>query len=178
MEENKSNPNFNPNKSELSSLSFRDLFYKYVRFLPIFVLAVAVALLGAYLYLRWTVPEYSAAGSMVIKNERSGGGSGDKFEELFGNNKSQNIQSEIEILKSRPLMMRVVNKLNLQFSYYAIGKIKTINTYRQGPFLVKAKQIADSSRNFGFKVKFVSDDEFEPLFEDDAPLETKPLKEE
>ncbi len=161
MEENKSNPNFNPNKSELSSLSFRDLFYKYVRFLPIFVLAVAVALLGAYLYLRWTVPEYSAAGSMVIKNERSGGGSGDKFEELFGNNKSQNIQSEIEILKSRPLMMRVVNKLNLQFSYYAIGKIKTINTYRQGPFLVKAKQIADSSRNFGFKVKFVSDDEFQ-----------------
>ena len=56
------NPNFNPNKSDLGNLSFRDLFYKYVRFLPFFIISVAIALLGAFLYLRYTVPVYSAAG--------------------------------------------------------------------------------------------------------------------
>lgn len=154
------NPQFNPAKNDLSNLSFRDLFYKYVRFLPVFILAVAIALLGAYLYLRWTVPVYSAGGSLVIKNTQSGGGGGDKFDELFGNNRNSNIQSEIEILKSRPLMQRVVNKLNLQFSYYAIGKIKTINIYKQGPFLVKALQVSDSSRAFSFRVKFLDQDQF------------------
>ena len=160
------NPNFNPHKSELFNLSFRDLFYKYVRFLPLFVLSVALALLGAYLYLRWTVPVYSAAGSMVIKNEQAGGNRGDKFEEMFSNNRAQNILSEIEMLKSRPLMQRVVNKLNLQFSYYAIGKIKTLNIYTQGPFLVKALQVVDSSSTFSFKVKFLNDREFRI---DDSP---------
>ncbi len=61
----------NSNKSELGNLSFRDLFYKYVRFLPVFVLSVAFALLGAYIYLRYTVPIYSVGGSMVIKNDRA-----------------------------------------------------------------------------------------------------------
>jgi len=154
------NPNFNPAKGDLSNLSFRDLFYKYVRFLPVFILTVALSLLGAYLYLRWAVPVYNAAGSLVIKNDQAGGGGGDKFDELFSNNRSQNIQSEIEILKSRPLMQRVVNKLNLQFSYFSIGKIKTINMYNQGPFTARAIHIADSSNSFSMKIKFVDKDHF------------------
>jgi tyrosine-protein kinase Etk/Wzc len=160
MEESHINPNFNPNKSDLSSLSFRDLFYKYVRFLPVFILSVALMLLGAYLYLRWTVPVYSASGSMIIKDESKNRGAGDKVEELFSSSKAQNIQSEIEILKSRPLMQRVVMKLNLQFSYYAIGKVKTINVYNQGPFLIRALEIADSSIGFTFKIRFVNDTDF------------------
>lgn len=160
MEEAVNPNNINPNKSELWNLSFRDLFYKYIRFLPLFVVSVAIALLGAYLYLRWTVPVYSAAGSMVIKNDKVSGGNGDKFEEFFGTNKTQNIATEIEMLKSRPLMQRVVDRLNLQFSYYAIGKVKTINVYKQGPFLVEALQIADSSKSFSFKVKFLNNNEF------------------
>jgi len=147
------------NKSELWNLSFRDLFFKYVRFLPVFVLSVAFALLGAYLYLRYTVPTYQVGGSMIIKNEQAGGRS-DKVEELFAGSKTQNIQSEIEILKSRPLMERVVRKLNLQFSYYAIGKIKTVNIYKQGPFIISAQQLSDSSRPFSFKVKISNGNAF------------------
>lgn len=150
----------NSGKSELWNLSFRDLFYKYVRFLPLFVLSVAFALLGAYMYLRYTVPIYSVGGSMLIKNDQSGGRGGDKLEDLLGGNKSLNIQSEMEILRSRPLMQRVVDSLNLQFSYFVKGKIKTVNIYKQGPFLVNAVQIADRSKSFSFKIKFLNKREF------------------
>lgn len=146
------------NKSELGNLSIRDLFYKYVRFLPLFILSVALALLGAYLYLRYTVPIYSVAGSMLIKNEKMAGD--DRFSEIFGGNRTQNIQSEIEILKSRPLMERVVNKLNLQFSYFVEGKIKTVNIYKGAPFTVQALKIRDSSRSFSMKIRFQNDLEF------------------
>ncbi|MBK8142134.1 MAG: hypothetical protein IPK57_14950 [Chitinophagaceae bacterium] len=149
----------NNNKSELWNLSFRDLFFKYIRFLPLFILSVALCLLAAYLYLRYTVPIYSVGGTMLIKSEQAGGRS-DKFEDMFVNNRAQNIQSEMEIIRSRPLMQRVVDSLDLRFSYYAKGKIKTVNVYKQGPFVVKALKITDSSSSFTFKVKFLTDNEF------------------
>ena len=124
-------------KKELSTLSVRDLFYKYVRYLPVFMLSVAITLFGAYAYLRYATPIYSVSGTIYIKSDDQGGRS-DKFEEMFVNDKAANIASEIEVLKSRPLMERVVQSLGLQFNYYAKGKIKTVDVYKYGAFTVKA----------------------------------------
>ena len=94
----------NKNRSELWNLSVRDIFYKYVRFLPLFLLSLAFALLIAWIYLRYATRIYGAAGTMLINNEQASRNN-DKVEDiLIGGNKSQNIQNEIEILKSRPLM--------------------------------------------------------------------------
>ena len=109
----------NSNKSELFSLSLRDLFYKYVRFLPIFILSVTFALFVAYVYLRYATRYYNVGGTLHIKNEPQGGRS-DKFDDIFLNTKALNISSEIEVLKSRPLMERVVKKKGLNISYFAI----------------------------------------------------------
>ncbi|MBK6937155.1 MAG: hypothetical protein IPH18_09960 [Chitinophagaceae bacterium] len=112
-----------------------------------------LALLGSYLYLRYTVPIYSSTGSMIIKANQPNSSRGDKVEELFDGNKSQNIQSEIEILKSKPLMKRVVEKYGLHFSYYAIGKIKTVNIYKTGPFIITG-EVKDSSKSFSLRLNF------------------------
>lgn len=149
----------NQNRSELRNMSFRDLFYKYVRFLPLFVLSVALTLFGAYIYLRYSIPIYRVGGSMVIKSEQ-GGGRSDKFEDVFINDKAQNIQNEMEILKSKPLMQRVIDSLHLQFTYYAKGKIKTVNVYKQRPFQVNVVQLSDSSSSFSLQVKIINDREF------------------
>ena len=122
-------------KNEPGGLTIRDMFYKYVRFLPYFIFSVALALLAAFLYLRYTVPVYNVGGTMLIKSEQPAG-RGDGFDELFGNNQALNMQSEIEVLKSRPLMERVVDSLGLQFSYLAVVKIKSMNVYRAAPFRV------------------------------------------
>ena len=150
----------NNGRSELWNMSLRDLFYKYVRFLPLFVLSVALSLFAAYIYLRYTVPLYSVGGSMIIKTEQQGGAGRGDFDAMFVNDKAQNIQSEIEILKSNPLMARVVDSLHLQWGYYAIGQIKTVNVYNARPFNVKVVQITDSSRGFSLKIKFTDDYEF------------------
>ena len=154
------NPNMNPNKSELGNLSFRDLFYKYLRFMPLFIISVALGLLGSYMYLRYKVPVFKAGGTLLIKSTQNSTSRGDKFDELFGGNSSQNIQSEMEILKSRPLMQRVVKALGLEVSYYAVGRVKTVNIYKESPFLVNVLQLADSSRTFIFKVKTLNAQEF------------------
>ncbi|HYM93998.1 MAG TPA: polysaccharide biosynthesis tyrosine autokinase [Chitinophagaceae bacterium] len=151
----------NSNRSELGNLSLRDLFFKYIRFLPIFVLSVALMLFGAYIYLRYATSIYNANGTLLIKSEQQKGSNGDKFEDLFMNNRAVNIQSEIEILKSKQLMERVVNKLNLQISYYGVGKIKKgVNIYKQGPFTLEIFELSDSFSTFSFNLKFVNDSLF------------------
>ncbi|MCX6319820.1 MAG: polysaccharide biosynthesis tyrosine autokinase [Bacteroidetes bacterium] len=148
------------NRKDLWNLSFRDLFYKYVRFLPLFVLSVALCLLIAYLYLRYTIPIYNVGGTMNIKSEQQGGRTS-KLDEILINDKVQNIQSEIEILKSTPLMARVVDSLHLHFGYYVKGKIKkNVNIYRQCPFTIEAVSVADSTRSFSIKIKFVDNNRF------------------
>jgi capsular exopolysaccharide synthesis family protein len=157
----KSTTTTNTPKAELWNLSLRDIFYKYVRFLPLFILSVAFALLIAYLYLRYAVPIYSVSGAMLIRSEQQSTARNNEIEQLLGGTKVDNIANEIEILKSGKLMRRVVDKLDLVWSYSAKGKIKTVNVYNQGPFKVESFEIRDSSRPFTLKIKFQNDNEFQ-----------------
>ena len=132
-----------PAKNELASLSIKDLFYKYIRFLPLFIICIALSLFVAYIYLRYATLVYSSVGTMVIQDDKAGGGSNDKFEKIFESDNKKNIQNEIEYIKSRQIMSRVVRALNLNFSYYAIGKIKELNIYKSSPFRPEAFEIRD-----------------------------------
>ncbi len=148
-----------PAKKELNSLSIKDIFFKYIRFLPLFILAIALSLFGSYIYLRYATLIYRSSGTMVIKDEKSVGGN-DKFEELLNSDGRKNIQNEIEYLQSRPLMERVVRSLNLNFTYYALGNIKELNIYNSSPFYVEAYTINDSTSGFTLLIDFTSENEF------------------
>lgn len=145
-------------QNEAESLGVKDLFFKYIRFLPLIILSVSIALLGAYIYLRYTLPEFQSVGTLLIKNESSG--RGDRFEELFMSQNTQNIQNDLEVLKSRQLMERVVRQKNLNVNYYAIGKIKSPNIYTEGPFVLDAFEVYDSSGNHTIKVKLEGNEQF------------------
>lgn len=151
----------NIEKNELGNLSIRDLFFKYIRFLPFFVLSVALLLIGAYIYLRYADRVYSSAGTLLINNDQQRAVSGnDQFSNLFGDNRTVNIQNEMEVLKSKPLMERVVKKLNMEVGYIAVGKIRDADIYKQGPFFLQIFKLADSSSAFSLNVRFVNDRQF------------------
>lgn len=153
---------YTTDKNEIEGLSVKDLFFKYIRFLPVFILSLAFALFGAYVYLRYATPIYRASGTILIKNNQTGGGqsSDTKLNQLFLNDGVQNIQNEIEVLKSKPLMQRVVDSLQLQINYYAVGKIKSPNIYKQGPFLLKVFKLTDSSKAFTLSIRFSNNNQF------------------
>lgn len=148
----------NNSKSELWNVSIKELFFKYLRFLPLFLLSVALMLFAAYLYLRYSTEIYRVQASIMIKNDKSG--NKDKLDQLIMADNNRNIQNEIEILKSRPLMARVVKALNLQTIYYAVGKVKTTNIYKSSPFTFDIFELPDSNASFSLRVKFLTDKEF------------------
>ncbi len=123
-------------KSELSKLGIKDLFFKYIRFLPLFLISIVISLLVVFIYLRYTTPLYQATGTLIIRSEDNKTGS-EKFEQFLVTS-SNNIETEIEYIKSRPLMQRVVEALNLNFTYYALGDVKERNVHQGRPFTVEA----------------------------------------
>lgn len=143
---------------DLGNLSIKDLFFKYIRFLPVFLVSVAICLLGAYLYLRYTTPIYRVGGTLTFKSDESNRNG--KFEDIFLAKSVTDIQTEIEILKSQPLMERVVDSAKLQTSYFAVGKIKTLNIYTSCPFRLNILKLNDSFSTFRMNFDFRSETEF------------------
>lgn len=139
-------------KSELSKMGIKELFFKYLRFLPLFIISVALSLVGAFLYLRYTTPIYQSAGSLIIKEDR--GANGNKLDELIAGGDEVNLQNEIEVLKSRPIMERVISGLNLNFSYFSKGKVRETNMYNDAPFRIEAFELSDSTQAFSINVLF------------------------
>lgn len=146
-------------KSELSRLTVKDLFYKYIRFFPLFIISIALSLFVAWLYLRYATLIYQSTGSMVIQDDQNGGRGNDKLDEILTSDSKKNILNEIEFVKSAKLMARVVKVLDLNFTYTAVGKIKELNIYKSCPFSVEAFEIKDSSE-FTLKVEFSKPDRF------------------
>jgi tyrosine-protein kinase Etk/Wzc len=149
----------NNGQSSLSNLTIRDLFYKYVRFLPLFIISVALSLFVAYVYLRYATLVYRATGTLVIQDDKSSG-SNDKIEKMFQSDNGKNISNEIEYLHSRPLMSRVVKALDLNFGYMAQGNIKELNIYKSSPFKIEALEINDSATSFTLKIDFENRNRF------------------
>lgn len=102
----------------------RELFFRYLHYLPWLLISLFIFLIGAYIKLRYTTPTYSVYGKMLIKKQ-SGADSRDRFEGLFMGGSSLNLADEIEQIKSSSLGLRVVKGGNLQISYEEIGKIRS-----------------------------------------------------
>ena len=147
---------YSSSRNELGNLSLRDMFYKYVRFLPLIIFSVAVALFAAYIYLRYAPRVYRASGTILLKKDQDKMAN-DKLGDLLMSNKDINLQNEMEVLRSRPLMEKVVKALNLQANYYVIGRIRTDNIYTQAPFRLKVHEIRDSFSTFSLNIKFTSE---------------------
>jgi capsular exopolysaccharide family len=122
-------------KNESFEFNIKEILMRYLHYSWLFALGIAIALLVAWLYLRYTPPQYKISATMLIRNDGSRGNTGsDVFSELSLYRESTNKQNEIEILKSRAMMMRVVDSLGLQYSYFVVGNVKTTNIYRESPF--------------------------------------------
>lgn len=146
-------------KRDTQGMSLKDYFFKYIRFLPLLIISVALALVGAYLYLRYATPVYKSNGAIIIKKDNSGANSADPFQQLFVMDNAMNIQTEIEILQSQPVLERVVESLDLNFSYFSIGKIAETNLYSGSPFRIEALQIADSTTSFTLNIDIASNEQ-------------------
>jgi tyrosine-protein kinase Etk/Wzc len=105
---------------------------RYARFWYLFLIGALLGLGSAYAYMHYyAVPQYVVYSTMLVKDDKNTQGlsSADAFNDLGTFKSTKNIDNEIEILKSKSLMNRVVGELDLSISYFVEGKIKDKEIY-------------------------------------------------
>jgi len=143
------------------ALGPREFVFKYIKYLPWLIICVVVAFVLAYIRIRYTTRIYHVQSSMMIKEERASAGDNQRFDELFMNSGGVNLNDEIQILHSRPVMQRVAKDLGIQIRYFGTGKIiRSSLSYPDAPVKLEILGIADSSNGFGFQVNVLNDNLF------------------
>ena len=160
------NNKYSPQIQDNDTINIRAELEKYLFHWKWFALGILLALIGAFLFLRYATPKYSASTTILIKNDKQGGLSEElaAFEDLgIVGGSSKNIDNEIEILKSRKLIKGVVHKLNLNTSLIVEGRVKESEVYFKKPIAFQFKEI--DSLNFNkidtiINIEITSSDHF------------------
>ena len=108
------------NDSENSNQDIKDIILKYLRQWEWFILSIIIALAFAFYQLNFIRPQYKAEATIKIKDENSSDNSTlSVFQDLgVVNGSNDNIEDEIEILKSRGLLGEVVKSLKLNVKIF------------------------------------------------------------
>lgn len=95
-----------------------------------FVLALGLSIALAWTYLRYAVPIYQVSGTILIQSEKNQRTVTEAFiTEKLGLETNFEIEDEIQVLKSRSLMRRVVDSLRIHVQYFSEGRVKTSEVY-------------------------------------------------
>jgi len=144
-------------------ISPREFIFRYLWLIPWVLISAAVFLVLAYIKVRYTTQIFEVKSSLLIKSDQDNGrgaGSDPRFEELFMGQGNVNLNNEVEILKSRPVLARVIRDIRLQFRCYNKGKVRSSLIYPEQPFKIEFSHIADSSADLNFKLVMIGNGKF------------------
>lgn len=96
-----------------------------------FVLSVVLCAIGAYFYIATIVPTYQVNASIYLNNEST------QSKEAFALNPENPLlnmknfidETELEILKSRNNVIKIVDSLRMAYSYWRVGNLRDIPMY-------------------------------------------------
>lgn len=129
--------NYKLQDQENDTLNIREEIEKYAIHWKWFLLAVILALSGAFLYLRYSTQQYSASATIMIKDNQKSGISQELSAiadlGIVGTGSVNNTDNEIEIIKSRKIVGNVVDSLKLNISYIIEGRVKKSELYEKIP---------------------------------------------
>ena len=128
-------------ESKEENIDVKELLFKYLIHWPWFVGAVVACLIAAWVYLHVSTPVYNISATVLIKDDKKGGSAGmlSGLESLGLDgmiSSSQNIDNEIEVLRSKTIVKEVVEDLGLYISYTDEDEFPSRNMYKTSPVQV------------------------------------------
>jgi tyrosine-protein kinase Etk/Wzc len=168
--------NITPTTSD--NLNLKEFVAPYLQRWPWILLSILFFMGGSYLYLRYTTSIYKSESSILIKDTGDSGLSElSALGDLGGlGNNYNSLVNEVQILKSRRLMKKVVTSLNLEVGYFSEGAIKTSEVYKAAPFKIKVVYPATQEPIQPFKIWIKAADAFQFSYSFNPEVSFKSLK--
>jgi capsular exopolysaccharide synthesis family protein len=116
-------------------IDLKAILYKYLQSWPWYILSVLIMVLLSLIYLKYQTNIYQTNASILVKDKSNNllsdlGSMNDMF------SKTNKIDDEILIIKSLPILTKVIENLNLQTTYFYKTKFsnKNIEYYKNEPY--------------------------------------------
>lgn len=123
---------------------FRETLFTYLRHWKWIAFSLVFFMALGFLYIRLSTPQFKIETDLLIKdNKGSFGGSKDLLQDLDLFSSDKIVDNEIQILKSKTIIEKVVRSLKLETSYYSTSGVKKREQYNNLPF--NAELISPSS---------------------------------
>ncbi len=121
-------------------INYKLILSKVLKYWYLFAIMLFTTVGLAYLYLQIAQPKYEAEAMLLIKDEETAGQLDEEaiFAELGLGKRKKNLENEVYVLNSTPLMQKVVEKLQLQYQYFSIEGLKKRDLYLESPVEVVA----------------------------------------
>lgn len=142
-----------PDPNNGTHTSIRETFLRYLVNLPLFILCMVLCVGGVNIYLRYTDKVYQADSQILVGGSSavSANNSDLVTQGLFGV-RQINIENELELLRSKKLIERVVRKGGFNLRYYNEGNIKRMEMHKASPLNIELVSLKDTGNFWSLKV--------------------------
>ena len=114
---------------------FKDEFFKYLVYWKYFAFSALLAFFLAILSLVFTPKKYDSKAKVKILSEKEYAFSLPSVDDVFSGRNQLNLENEIEIIKSYPILRAVVERLDLNVEYFVYNNL-VFSKKEQFPFEV------------------------------------------
>ncbi|SRX75870.1 GumC family protein [Aequorivita antarctica] len=147
-------------KQETKELPLREIIEQYTRYWYLFILGVIVALVLAFIYLRYTTALYQTRATIIIKDEKSASSPMEmaafsQFGSLLSRFNTSKIDNELAIFNSKRIISKTVEELGLNIKYESVGAIKTSEIYSYIPFKVQYQSFNELGKKVSIPKLFI-----------------------
>jgi len=110
-------------------IDFLGFFIKYFSHWKWILLSVFVCVVFALVNLKFTLPNYEVTTTVLLKDDQKGGGTAElnAFKEMGLFTQKNNVDNELEVLKTSTLMQDVVRELGIYVNYIQLGKFQILD---------------------------------------------------
>lgn len=109
----------------------------FYRGLPLVALIMMSCILLAKRYLRYTTPMYESSTKIKLADNHEGVANSNLFKDFDVFATTNKIAAEVELIKSKVLVQKAINKLNIGTMIYRVGELHKTELYLQSPIIIK-----------------------------------------
>lgn len=115
----------------------------YLRGLPIIILSMVIAVMCAKKYLSYLTPMYQSISKIKLADIQEGTSASNLFKDLDVFATSNKIQGEIEVIMSKEIIIRTLDKIDFRTEISRAGKFKNSELYKERPFFAELSLLND-----------------------------------
>ncbi len=119
-----------------SNINLAEVFHKMLSKWHWFAIAIVIAMVAAFIITKYSVPQYEATATLLIKDNDGIMGQMNMLNNVFSNRSQVNFQNEIGTIQSLTMVKRTIKALGFHTTYYCKENMRYVDIYKDAPFEV------------------------------------------